>query len=284
MEVNICAGIVMYNPQIERLKRSLESIVPQVKQVVLVDNASGNVSDVEALIKGEKDICLIKNQENMGIAAALNQILSFAFNHSFSWALTLDQDTICPSDMINKLSRYVGLGSAGILCPAVNYEGLNLKSKVNNGDITETYACMSSGSLTNVEAWKKVGGFRDDYFIDFVDNAFCMMLRIHHYKILRVNDCIMHHQLGEAKTKKLFGILKREVCIHKPWRYYYMTRNNLLFIWEFKNHVNIIKEYLKLLYILWFGLLYADERVSTFGFVMKGVRDAIHHQTGKLSC
>ncbi len=63
-----------------------------------------------------------------------------------------------------------------------------------------------------------------------------------------------------------------------------MTRNNLLFIWEFKNHVNILKEYLKLLYILWFGLLYADERVSTVGFVMKGVRDAIHHRTGKLSC
>ena len=282
MDKRICAGIVLYNPDIARLEQSIHRIASQVEMVILVDNASENIGDVEDMFTHDTKTYLVKNNDNLGIASALNQICQYADEHKFHWVLTLDQDTICPVDIIEKLSRYTTIDRVGILCPAVDYEGLNLRGKLGPGELTETYACMTSGALTNLNAWKKANGFRDDYFIDFVDNEFCMKFRLNQFKIIRVNNCIMHHQLGEAKEKSILGIIKRKVCLHKPWRYYYMTRNNLLFIWEYKSHLNIIKEYLKLGSILWNGLIFADDKYGTLYFMSKGVADAFHHKMGKL--
>lgn len=282
MEKRICAGIVLYNPDIVRLEQSIHRIAPQVEMLILVDNASDNIEDVEDILTNNAKTHLVKNNDNLGIATALNQICQYAEDRKFHWVFTLDQDTICPFDIIEKLSRYTSIDQVGILCPAVDYEGLKINTKLSSDELAETYACMTSGSLTNLKAWKTSNGFRDDYFIDFVDNEFCMKLRLNQFKILRVNNCIMHHQLGEAKEKSILGVVKRKVCIHKPWRYYYMTRNNLLFIWEYKSYLNIFKEYLKLGTILWNGLLFADDKGGTLYYMRKGVTDALHHKMGKL--
>lgn len=280
--MKVCVGVVLYNPQIERLKQSLEVLAPIAEEVVLVDNGSCNLKETELLIDEIGNVVLLRNEDNLGIATALNQICSYASDQNYDWVLTMDQDTICPADIIQKLLKFADIEKVGILCPVVDYEGLNIPSKLSDGELTETYACMTSGSLTNVMAWREVGGFREDFFIDYVDNDFCKKLQLRHYNILRVNDCVMHHLLGEAKTKKLLGIFRRNVCIHKPWRFYYMTRNNLLYIWEYKKHLNVLKEYLKLASIIWYGVLYADDRLSTLRYISQGVSDACHGVTGKL--
>lgn len=275
-----CVGIVLYNPDVKRLDESLSNIVPQVEIAVLVDNASVNTKEIEEIIAHYDNVELIQNRDNLGIATALNQICTYALENHFEWVLTLDQDTICPVDIIESMLKYTNTGSVGILCPAVDYEGLNLNSKTSKEELTEVYACMSSGSFTNIKAWKIVGGFCDDYFIDFVDNEFCMRLRLNHYKILRVNSCVMHHQLGMTRERSFLGV-RRNVSVHDPIRFYYMTRNNLLFIWKYKSHLSIIKEYLKLGSILWNGLLNADYRESTFLYIMKGIRDAYGGVSGR---
>lgn len=281
MERKYCAGLVLYNPDIKRLNKSLSVIAPQVEKTVLVDNASANNKEVEELISHYDNVTLIRNAQNLGIATALNQICTYASENRSEWVLTLDQDTICSYDIIEKLSVYTDKDLIGILCPAVDYDELNIETKSFNEEVTETYACMSSGSFTNIEAWKKIGGFRDDYFIDFVDNEYCMRLRLNHYKILRVNSCIMHHQLGTMRAKRIWGV-KRNVCVHAPIRYYYMTRNNLLFIWEYKSYLNIIKEYLKLGSILWYGLINTDERKRTLSYIKIGIKDANNGVLGEL--
>ena len=286
------AGIVLYNPDPRRLLLSLNSIVQQVEHVILIDNASDNVDGVSSLLSKYQNVSLIKNEENLGIAAALNQICKTAYNSGANWVLTLDQDTVCPSDIISELATHCDDNSIGIICPAVNYEGLNINknnggevtiNKNNGGEVTTSVgACMTSGSLTNLKAWNKVGGFREDYFIDFVDNEFCMKLHISNFNIIRVNGCIMNHQLGVACEKRVLGVFKRKVCIHSPWRFYYMTRNNLIFIWQYKSRLNIIKEYLKLGSILWNGVFYADEKEETCRYIKKGITDARQHRMGKL--
>lgn len=280
--MKVCVGVVLYNPQIERLKQSLEVLAPITEEVILVDNGSFNLKETELLIDEIENVVLLRNVDNLGIATALNRICSYASDHKYDWVLTMDQDTICPADIIQKLLRFADIEKVGILCPVVDYEGLNIPSKLSDGELTETYACMTSGSLTNLQAWREVGGFREDYFIDYVDNEFCKKLQLNHYRILRVNNCVMHHQLGNAKEKRILGLFKKKVCIHSPLRYYYMTRNNLLYIWEYKKHLNILKEYLKIASILWYGVLYADDRLSTVRYIYHGVTDACHGVTGKL--
>lgn len=282
MKSDISAGIVLFNPDIDRLCLSLESLSNQVELIVLVDNGSANIEEVEKSLTHFKNTILIKNNRNLGLAYALNQLCRYASDQNSDWILTLDQDTVCPPSMVSELLKY-SEDNTGILCPAVDYEGLSIKSKADNKEVTQTYACMTSGSLTNICAWKEVGGFRDELFVDFVDNDFCMKLELHHYKILRVNSCIMHHQLGEAQEKKILGLFRFKASCHSPWRYYYMIRNNLVFIWDYKSYLNVIKEYLKLAYVVCYGIISADDRKKTFSYMIKGYKDARHHKLGQLT-
>ena len=42
----IGAGIVTFNPDIGRLKENIDAILPQVSELVIVDNGSANVDEV----------------------------------------------------------------------------------------------------------------------------------------------------------------------------------------------------------------------------------------------
>lgn len=283
---NICAGIVSYNPDIERLKLNVEAICGQVSKVYIVDNGSENLFAINNLIVTVSKVVLIPNTENVGIAKALNQLCEIADNDHYQWMLTLDQDTICPKNLIELLSKYINRDDVGLICPAIHYEGwcsTEIQSLAPYCEESEEIkACMTSGSLTRIKAWKKVKGFREEYFIDFVDNEFCMKLLLAHYKIIRVNTCAINHQLGESGTFNLLGIKKVKYTRHTPWRFYYMIRNNRVFIEEYKNQLSVFKEYLKLWYIIIKGIAFAKDRKSTIRSIYLGYKHAKQKKLGKL--
>ena len=212
----ICAGIVSFCPEISRLKQSLQSVTAQAEKVFVVDNHSENLSEVKKLVMSFPNAALLENEQNNGIAKALNQMCELAEKEGYEWILTLDQDSLIPKDLLKIFQNYLSEEKIGIICPAVYYEGWEKKAK--SGPPTEyVSACMTSASLTKIQAWKEVGGFREEYFIDYVDNEFCMKLRLHQYKVLRVNGCQMYHQLGDSGIKKIFG-LKLHYTRHNPLR------------------------------------------------------------------
>ena len=83
------AGVVFYNPDIERLKKNITAVAPQVDEVV-VDNSSSNIKDVQQLLCLYDNVTVPNNKRNMGIAKALNQLFEYARIHSYEWVLTLD--------------------------------------------------------------------------------------------------------------------------------------------------------------------------------------------------
>jgi len=143
------------------------------------------------------------------------------------------------------------------------------------------YACMTSASLTRLEAWKKTGGFREDYFIDFVDNEFCMKLSLNGYKVLRDNTCRMSHRLGETGVQKILGLFPYRYARHSPKRVYYMARNNASFIREYKENLPVPKEKLKLIYVLWNEWLVAKNRHETWKCIRQGLKDAKEGKMGE---
>ena len=80
--MKVCVGLVLYNPQIDRLKRSLEVLASITEEVILVDNGSCNIMEIEHLFDEIYNVVLLKNNDNLGIATALNQICSYASNHN----------------------------------------------------------------------------------------------------------------------------------------------------------------------------------------------------------
>ena len=271
----VCAGIVLYNPDMSRVESSISAIMSQVDRLLLVDNGSDDDVVIRQLAKKNADIHIIRNDENKGIAYALNQICDYAQSHDCKWAFTLDHDTICPSGIINALLSHSNDEVTGIVCPAVFYEGLNVetKSKTDN-DVEDIKACMTSASLTSLKAWKEVGGFNESYFIDYVDNDFCMKLKLKGYSIIRVKSCFINHQLGKSRSIKMLGNYQTGTS-HSPLRCYYMMRNNILFLKEYKSHLPLLKEVVKVFYVAYHEFLFSEQRKETFSMLVKGISDGI---------
>ena len=275
----ICAGIVLYNPDPERLKRNVAAARSQAEEVFLCDNGSGNIGELRAL--AAPGVTLLENGENLGIAAALNRLCREALAKGYDWILTLDHDTVVPEDMIRKMAPYLDAEDTAILCPGVWYEGWR-ERPAEKDTAEEVTACMTSGSLTRLSAWEKAGGFREEFFIDFVDNEFCKKLRDRGYKVIRVNGCVMAHSLGEVRTVKLPLLGERKWSVHAPWRFYYMVRNNIVFIRENRKDLNMPKEWAKVMYIACTGWLHTKQKRETLKYIRRGRRDAKKGVLGKM--
>ena len=101
---NIYVGIITYNPNIERLNENINAVIDGA-EIIIVDNNSENINDIEYIINKYPNIKIIKNSKNLGIAKALNQAMEYGYMNSYDWMLTLDQDSVCPFDYISKMSN-----------------------------------------------------------------------------------------------------------------------------------------------------------------------------------
>src|SRR5437660_2051983 len=171
----ICAVIVTLNPDFDFVRR-IAKVRPQVSQIVLVDNGSDEscVSRLCELAKG-LDLHPILNRTNRGVATALNQGAKWAVGQEYQWILTLDQDTVVAPDMVDSLAavyeafpvrdRLAVIGS--------DYTSLvNGKRRTNHENTSwgkEVETVITSGTLVSLQAYLKIGGFRDDFFVDCVD-------------------------------------------------------------------------------------------------------------------
>lgn len=276
----IAALIITYNPEIDRLEQNIASIKSQVEEVLLVDNGSKNVERIKSIIGDLFSVSCLFLPSNCGIAAALNVGMDNLMLRGYNWVLTLDQDSIAPPNMISSFSRYLDHGKVGIIAPAINYSDDPDDKIVLQDTIEETYACMTSASLTKVEAWAKVGGFDVSFFIDFVDNDFCKRLKLNGYSILIDKSVELRHQLGNTRIidTKFF---RHKFAEHSALRTYYMVRNNLFFIKKYRRSLNVCKEYMKLLYIIVNILLFSHQRMTHIKYIGKGWHDYMNNVMGE---
>ena len=219
--MKIAAVVVFYNPSDENIK-NIYNYIDSVDKLYIVDNSDDDV----VRIKDTKKIKYIKLGENKGIAYALNSGAKNAIEDKYKYLLTLDQDSKMTGNIVNKMVEYLK-GSKdkkiGLISP---YQDIDSKNDVLNNDVEDMVEVMTSGNIINLDAYKKIGGFKDWLFIDCVDTDYCMNLHKHGYKVLRLNNVVMKHELGNLKVHKLFG--KEYPCYnHNPIRRYYIVRNNL---------------------------------------------------------
>lgn len=241
----ICAGIVLYNPDIDRLEKNIRSVKAQIKDVFLIDNNSTNKIIIDNIAK-KYQCSIVYNESNMGIAVALNQIIELADENGFEWVLTLDQDSIIPINMLSEYQNCILPGIA-IICPMISS---TVTKEINNNQNYEYVSkSITSGSLTNVRYIKNVGGFDEKMFIDLVDFELCMRLEQNEYKILRANNVILDHQLGNEDyapclyflSKLLNNETLRRFALRKNYsgiRTYYFFRNSLYVNKKHKNYIN----------------------------------------------
>lgn len=245
----IAAGIVLYNPDIERLKENIRLIFSQVNLIILIDNASLNFKEVYEEFQNEKKIIIIANKKNEGIAKALNQIVKYCENNQFNWVLTLDQDSVSPKNLIESYSKYLDKEKVGIITPHIvdrnNKMEISLEEK-KEPRIEYVNRCITSASLINIPICKLVGYFDEKMFIDLVDFEYAVRIRKEGFMILKVNSVSLLHQLGNLKVYNLLG-KSIYVTNHSAIRNYFYARNSIYYLKKHKDYLSSREIYLKIL-------------------------------------
>jgi len=243
----IAAGIVLYNPDLTRLKENIEAILPQVNSLLLIDNASSNIDEIEFEINSINNVFLIKNSINNGIATALNQIVNFYNAKKYSWVLTLDQDSVCPSNIIEEYKKYISYERIGIITPNIIdrnnlIQGNNIKNLQNYQYVKR---CITSASLLNINLCENIGFFDEKMFIDLVDFEYCIRVEKAGYKILRANQVQLIHQLGDLQVYNFFG-KNINITNHSKVRNYYYARNSIYYLKIHESYLSKRKIYTNL--------------------------------------
>jgi len=268
----VLAGITLYNPELDRLEENIAAILGQVDKVLCIDNGSKNIREVEGFLKKKfPEVSLKKNAENLGVAAALNQIFSYGKEKGFEWVLTLDQDSVCPDNLMKEYRKYWRLEGVGILSPRIIDR--NFQKNTEGGVAYEEIdKCITSASLTSVAVWEAVGGFWEYLFIDYVDHDFCAKCAKAGIKILRINRVALLHELGKGAHRRLFG---RQLTIlnHSPMRKYYIVRNRLIYMKEHRDVIDIKAERKKYIFFYIKTLLFEDQKWEKLKEMMRGRRD-----------
>lgn len=266
---DIYAGIVTYNPDIERLKKNLSHITEQVESVVIVDNGSENIHEIKKSIADYTNIYILCNTSNRGIAYALNRIFRWGEKNKFKWVLTLDQDSVSPLNLIECLSEFISEDTA-IVAPNIIYKDNERFKEIHEIDYEYVPWAITSASLTQLKAWQKVGGFDEFLFIDKVDYDFCVRLRRHEYSIMRTYKVALDHELGALKCINFFG-KTIYVTNHSPKRKYYMARNSIYLKKKLGNG-SPIRDVLKMTLKI---LLFERNKRTNFSCVYKGILDGM---------
>lgn len=223
--MKILAGIVTYNPDIERLSENIAAVYPQVGKVLIVDNHSTNLEE----FKEFDNIEIITLDKNKGIASALNEIGNYAIRNEYDWFLTLDQDSVASNNLIQEYLPYCNLPKASIL--TCHFQDVNdaVKNETYKEPYKEVQLCITSGALMNTLCFEKSLKYDERMFIDLVDYEINLQYSKLSYKMYQISFIGFKHEIGERIHKKFLG---REIYInnHSAIRRYYFSRNTIYLI------------------------------------------------------
>lgn len=265
---NTAAVTVWYHPA-EKEAEAVQLYREQVAFTVVVDNSD---EDNRALLKGMEKVIYLPLHSNQGIAAALNRGAENCLEQGVEWVLTMDQDSRWDqqsvTDYIEAAARYEEQDKVAIFSPFQDCDGHPEKHH-RKGEYEQREMVMCSGNLLRLKAWQEAKGFREDFFIDIVDEEICCHLRQLGWQVVRINAILLTHHLGNGVRHT--GLTKHAYTTHPAWRYYYIARNIRRMLQLYPNmrpyYKHQVYKYLKRLFLYDF-----DHKIDKLKAFYKGWR------------
>ena len=276
---NVVAVVVLYNPNRLVIKNIL-TYHSFLENIVVVDNSETANEEILNDLKKMLKIHLIVNQENKGIATALNQGIQKAILLGGEWILTMDQDSYFEADMLKNYFKLFDDLNDKVKIAAL---GPNYEKENSLEQIIKVENLITSGTLLNADVFKKIKGYDEKLFIDEVDNDYCYRAQLEGYDLYQCNNIFMNHALGNKKQiTSIFGSKKTRI-LHSPIRLYYIVRNSLYMSEKYKNvfPIAIKKTNRDVIVRIKNNLLYGSEKWSTIKFLLLGILHFKKNRFGK---
>lgn len=267
------AGVVVaYNIEKETLSRNIDTYIDYVDRIFIIDNSDKNMK-LNKL--AEDKIKYLSMNGNRGIAKALNRGVALAIDDGYDYVLTMDQDSQFENNLIDE---YAKNESDDVIIYSPNYIIERKRTKKYIVDVNELYWTMTSGNLLNLELYKEVGEFKEDFFIDVVDYEYCLRARRGGFRILQCNKARLIHNPGVQKIKKILW-LNYKYGYMSPERLYYQIRN---LSWVIREYGSIKARKIIIVKLSKIILLFDNKRIFLKMF-KKGRKDYKNGKFGKIS-
>lgn len=223
--MKILAIVVAYEPDMELLMRNIGSFAGSVDKVLLWQN-----SPVGGSWPDNVELC--GDGHNVGISKALNYGWRRASAEGYDFLLTMDQDSVW-----HGFEMFLGkVTTEGIFAPGINAA---CKDGLREHDLLFT-----SGMLVPVGILDAVGGYREDFFVDGIDNDLVFHARSLGFSTWLVGGCYLEHSLGHREVRCVLG---RDVTTYNysPARLYGIYRNNIIVIRSYPGTGHLRRTFLK---------------------------------------
>ncbi len=295
---SVCGVVVTYRPDPIELDRTLAAVAPQVAALVVVDNATPETDLVTfAEAAGTAGAVLLRQADNLGLAAAQNAGIAWAREHGHTHVLLLDQDSVPGAGMVDAL-----IGALRELSGAQRVAGVGprfrdhredrdapfvrvafpMSHKIRcgaNGKPVPVDFLISSGTLIPMAVLDDVGGVDDELFIDNVDLDWCFRVRARGYRLFGVCAATMEHRLGDHRQAVLGGCAT--VVTHGPVRLYYIMRNRITLyrrphtprVWIAQDVPRVLVKFVI------FGVL-VGPRARNIHYMLRGLLDGMRGRLG----
>ncbi|WP_297536892.1 glycosyltransferase [Amycolatopsis sp.] len=279
MTGKITAIATAYHPD-ARLLAVVEAATASCAEVLVVDNTPGGAD----LLAGElpDGVRVLRPDGNLGLAGALNLGLREVSAGSDA-VLLLDQDSVLSTRLIEQLAAHLADPSVGAAAPApwdaVRESYIDPRTALRP-DVADRDAVITSGMVVRRALLDELGGFREDFFVDCVDQDFCLRLRRTGARIVQDKRIRLPHSLGEVQEHR-FLVGHVRVTHHPRWRLYWVIRNGVVLVKENVRRSPVWSLTSVLIMVRWVLLtaLYEKPRGARLRAMRHGLRDGLRGRT-----
>ena len=231
-----CATIILFQPDAQAWHNTA-ALATQTDCLLVVDNTPVPAT---APIELPAHVHLLYQHNRGGIAGALNLAATKADTLGFRYLAFLDQDSVLPPNLVRRMVEFCGREKADMAGPRIfeSGSGVYLKYKrvhrfyirrIDTGTMTvptEVSFMITSGSVLDLQTYRCLGGFREDFFIDSVDTEYCLRLQQAGGRLLINPDVEIRHAIGACKARPITKKRKVISNCHPAWRRYFIGFNN----------------------------------------------------------
>lgn len=212
--------IVTYNPDLKDFQKNIFRLIDLKRRILIVDNGSSFecIMYLKKVSTIQNNVDCIFLKQNKGIGFAQNIGIDFFKSKLVNYLFFLDQDSYIDLNNFEKLKEIlISLNNrnkeAVMIGPAQDYDNLS-------NSIEETSLLISSGSLVLKNAFNKIGRFKEEFFIDYIDYEWVWRAQRLGYKFFKTDKVMMHHQT--EGVSRFHGH-----TIYQIFRLYYIYRNSV---------------------------------------------------------
>lgn len=287
MKKNIAAIIVLYNPNLDCLKKLVLALLNSCDEIILVDNTPCKSINYDELWS---KVHYFHLRNNEGIAYAQNYGFMKATAMGGDIFFTFDQDSMVDDSFIDNMVDVYNesktlVKNIGALGPLVinSRDGSGYNRDIAKGKrivkgVYEVDVIISSGAMFTLEALTYIGLNKSEWFIDLIDFEWCYRAKKCGWAILSTDKAKLSHNLGQ---NDMLFLGCKVVSICSPFRLYYVFRNCILALKESSFPFGFKCKMVFVLPVKLFIHMCADKRYERLKYIFKGIRDGLLGTTGR---